>query len=240
MDEVQEYEATSGLKASDQLLQQVRKDVVEAFHAFLRGIELYPNASISQSHLRLESFKASEWMAMAQVALAYTSLTSDFENRMVWTQHSVALLVGSLREDKTLQLECLEKISAAYLSFAMWIYEQPERPLLVYPEITPVFKEMQFAALAGQLYAKQAHEVALSENRCTPQHYCQRIDCTFMLSLSCISTELLHHFSQEATHWIQELEITFPFFDIEPTYIHAAFTSQAKSDAIHEIQQKAH
>lgn len=58
-----------------------------------------------------------------------------------------------------------------------------------------------------------------------------------MMSLTCISQKLLHEYSQEAAHWVNQLQISFPFYDINPWYLQAARDFQAKENAMKEIRR---
>ncbi|KAF9284976.1 hypothetical protein BGZ74_001612 [Mortierella antarctica] len=156
---------------------------------------------------------------MANVARAYTLSTSDFHTRLTWNQHSTALGTGAIREDKARTVPYAETIARAYKDFAFWIHSHPERPLMVFPDVTPMFKEMQFASLAGLIYARSAMDLAKQSDTCLPHHYCLTIECGLMMSLTCISRKLLHEYSQEAVHWVNQLQISFPYYDIDPWYL---------------------
>ncbi|KAG0329948.1 hypothetical protein BG000_011886, partial [Podila horticola] len=235
IEEIQSHEHTFGTKASDLMYDEARESVVEALSSFHRSIQRYPS-SPPRSHNN-DNAKAMEWGVMANVARAYTLSASDFQGRLTWTQHSVALATGAIREDKACKVPFLETIARAYKDFAFWIHSHPERPLMVFPEITPMFKEMQFAALAGLIYARSAMDVARQSDARLPHHYCLTIECALMMSLTCISQKLLHEYSQEAAHWVNQLQISFPFYDINPWYLQAARDFQAKENAMKEIRR---
>ncbi|KAG0098150.1 hypothetical protein BGZ93_000984 [Podila epicladia] len=215
IDEILGHERTFGTKASDILYNEARESVVEALNSFHQGIQFYPS-SPSTSHNQ-DYLKAQEWAAMANVARAYTLSTCDFQSRLTWTQHSIALVTGAIREDRACKIPYVETIARAYKDFAFWIHSHPERPLMVFPDVTPMFKEMQFASLAGRSSIT--------------------IECALMMSLTCISRKLLHEYSQEAVHWVNQLQISFPYYDVDPWYLQAVRDFQAKENAMKEIRQ---
>ncbi|KAF9330068.1 hypothetical protein BG006_006951 [Podila minutissima] len=233
--EIQGHEHTFGTKASELLYNEARESVVEALNSFHQGIQHYPS-SPSRSHNQ-DYVKGQEWAAMANVARAYTLSASDFHTRLTWTQHSIALVTGAIREDKARKVPYVETIARAYKDFAFWIHSHPERPLMVFPDVTPMFKEMQFASLAGLIYARSAMDLAKQSDTCLPHHYCLTIECALMMSLTCISRKLLHEYSQEAVHWVNQLQISFPYYDIDPWYLQAVRDFQAKENAMKEIRQ---
>ncbi|KAG0090666.1 hypothetical protein BGZ92_002438 [Podila epicladia] len=235
IDEILGHERTFGTKASDILYNEARESVVEALNSFHQGIQFYPS-SPSTSHNQ-DYLKAQEWAAMANVARAYTLSTCDFQSRLTWTQHSIALVTGAIREDRACKIPYVETIARAYKDFAFWIHSHPERPLMVFPDVTPMFKEMQFASLAGLIYARNAMNLAKQSDTCLPDHYCLTIECALMMSLTCISRKLLHEYSQEAVHWVNQLQISFPYYDVDPWYLQAVRDFQAKENAMKEIRQ---
>ncbi|KAG0034707.1 hypothetical protein BGZ82_005621 [Podila clonocystis] len=234
--EIQSHECIFGTKASYLMYNEARESVVEALNSFHRGIQRYPGAP-SRSHNQ-DNVKAQEWVAMANVARAYTLSASDFQSRLTWTQHSIVLLTGAICEDKACKAPYMEIIARVYKDFAFWIYSHPERPLMVFPDVTPMFKEMQFAALAGLIYARSAVGVSKQSDTCLPRHYCLTIEGALMMSLTCISRKLLHEYSQEVVHWVNQLQISFPYYDIDPWYLQAVRDFQAKESAMSEIRKR--
>ncbi|KAF8934791.1 hypothetical protein CPC16_005177 [Podila verticillata] len=235
IEEIQDHERTLGTKASDQLYDEARESAVEALNSFHRGIQCYPSPPLRSQNQ--DSVKAEEWASMANVAQAYLRTTSDFQSRLTWTQHLITLVTGAIREDKARWVPSLETIAKAFNDFAYWIHSHPERPLMVFPDVTPMFKEMQFSALAGLIYARSTLDAAMQSDTCLPHHYCLIIECALMMALTCISRKLLDEYSQETAHWVRQLQNSFPFYDIDPWYLQTVRNIQAKENATEEIRQ---
>ncbi|KAF8935516.1 hypothetical protein EDD21DRAFT_437142 [Dissophora ornata] len=233
IDEISDHESAEGFPASDQLYEKARQQLSQALRSFDHGIKFYP----SVSKMTEESFKSQEWSKIAALADSYTQLTDEFLSRQMWIKHTVRLLKGGLLEDKTNCSLFLHQISNAYLSFALWIHEQPEKPLLLVPRVSPMFHEMQCAAVAALAYAKHAMENMRDEDL-GPDHYCQIIDSLYMVSLVCISPHLIHAYSRKATYWINQFRLKFPNHKIEPSYLHSARLMDAKDKAMQAIAQR--
>ena len=87
---------------------------------------------------------------MAALTESYTQLADEFLARQIWTQHTVRLWMKVLLEDKEKRSQSFYRISMANLQFALWIHEQPGKPLLIIPRVSSVFFEMRRAAIAGK------------------------------------------------------------------------------------------
>ncbi|ORZ13787.1 hypothetical protein BCR41DRAFT_354998 [Lobosporangium transversale] len=165
--EIRKFETVVKLPASEQLLEKARQQATLALQSFYLGIRRYPSISNSSN----ESFRDQEWSNMAKTAELYIPLANDFLERQIWTQHVVKLLSGAILEKKTRRDDLLIRISKIYLDFALSIHELPEKSL-VYPRVSPMFHEMQRAALSALVYAKHAMENARLEDL-QPEHYSQ-------------------------------------------------------------------
>ncbi|KAF9192786.1 hypothetical protein BGZ51_004771 [Haplosporangium sp. Z 767] len=228
--EIKEHEALTGLPAPECLHEKTSQHVFQAMYAFRQGMKSYPNISTNAN----EALKDQEWNYMATLSESYTLLLRDFHSRQNWTQHTVELLTGALRENKNKSNELLERISKAYLRYALWIHEQPDYPMCIVPKPCPMFLEMRKASIFALVYAKKVLDTGSDEDL-RPKHYRQMIDCLYMMSLVCVSSHLIHSFSREASYWIDQLKSKFPQYRIEPYYLHAAKLMNSKDNAIQSI-----
>lgn len=95
-------------------------------------------------------FKDQEWSKMATLTDSYTGLTDEYSARQIWSQHTIKLLRSALHEDRAKASQFQLQISKVHLQFSLWIHEQPEKPLLLFPKVSPMFQEMQRSAIAGK------------------------------------------------------------------------------------------
>ncbi|KAG0255896.1 hypothetical protein BG011_004869 [Mortierella polycephala] len=143
--EIKEHEALTGLPAPESLHEKASQHVSQAMHSFRQGMKSYPNISAYAN----ETLKGQEWNYMAALSESYTLLLRDFHSRQNWTQHTIELLTEALRENKNKSNEFLERISKAYLHYALWIHEQPDRPMRIMPKPCPMFLEMRKTSIFG-------------------------------------------------------------------------------------------
>ncbi|KAF9922229.1 hypothetical protein BGZ65_009764, partial [Modicella reniformis] len=204
--EIREYETVVGLPAPDSLIERTRQWVSLALRSFHQGMKYYPNISRSMD----KPFKDQEWRKMATLADLYTDLTDEYPARQMWSQHTIKLLKGALHEDRSKACQLQQQLSKVYLQFALWIHEQPDKPLLLFPKVSPMFHEMQRSAIAALIYAKHAMHNAQAEDM-HPDLYCQVINSLYMMSLVCISPHLIHAYSRRAAYWIDQLRVKFPW-----------------------------
>jgi len=90
---------------------------------------------------------------MANLTDSFADLTDEYSARQLWSQHTIKLLKSALHEDRTKASQFQLHISKVHLRFSSWIYEQPEKPLLLFPKVSPMFQEMQRSAIAGKYIA---------------------------------------------------------------------------------------
>jgi hypothetical protein len=95
-------------------------------------------------------FKDQEWCKMATLTDFYTDLTDEYSARQIWSQHTIKLLKEALHEDRSKASYIQLQISKVHLRFSLWIHEQPEKPLLLFPKVSPMFQEMRRSAIAGK------------------------------------------------------------------------------------------
>ncbi|KAI1319899.1 hypothetical protein EDD11_002573 [Mortierella claussenii] len=145
--EIRQHEAVVNLPASDELYENARHQVTQTLQSFYRGIQYYPSIFNSSDELS----KDQEWSSMAELTESFSVLVDDFLARQVWIQNTIRLLKGAIQESKTRRDRQLLLISKAHLGLALWIYEQPDKPLLLVPRVSPLFQEMQCTALAGKI-----------------------------------------------------------------------------------------
>ncbi|KAF9352011.1 hypothetical protein BGX34_000230 [Mortierella sp. NVP85] len=146
IEEIKEYEAVVGLSAPDSFIERARQCISLALRSFHRGMVYHPNISRSMS----KPFKDQEWCKMANLTDSFTDLTDEYSARQLWSQHTIKLLKSALHEDRTKASQFQLHISKVHLRFSSWIYEQPEKPLLLFPKVSPMFQEMQRSAIAGK------------------------------------------------------------------------------------------
>ncbi|KAG0208090.1 hypothetical protein BGX28_000846 [Mortierella sp. GBA30] len=232
---IKTHEALTGFTAADQLYEQASRLISQALRSFYLGMRYYPNSNASTSG---ESFKDKdqEWSRMAALTESYTQLLEDFHTRQMWTRNTVRLLMGATRENKSKSASFLLQISRTKLEYALWIYDQPEKPLLIFPKVGSMFMEMRQASVAALIYAKYALE-SLKQDDVRPEYYCQVIDCLYMMSLVCIASNLLHSYSREASYWISQLQHRFPLHRINPSYLHSQRLIASKDKAMQDILQ---
>ncbi|KAG0288293.1 hypothetical protein BGZ98_004303 [Dissophora globulifera] len=229
---ITEHESITSLPASDQLYEKARQQLTRALEWFDRGVRFHPNISSSP-----DPFKDQEWVNMAELTDSYAQLAKEFLVRQTWAQHTIRLFEGALHENTQKRARYLQEISTAHLSFAMWIYEQPEKPLLLFPKVSPMFIEMQRAAISALVYAKQSFD-SLQQDETQPEHYCQIIDSLYMMSLVCVATRLIHGFSRKASYWISELKAKFPDYKIQQAYLYSARLMDSKDKVMQEIAEQ--
>ncbi|KAG0245962.1 hypothetical protein BGX31_005248 [Mortierella sp. GBA43] len=253
LEEIKEYEKVVGIPAPDSFLERARQRVSLALRSFYRAMRCHPN--ISQSMDR--PFKDQEWCKMATLTDSYTDLTDEYSARQIWSQHTIKLLKEALHEDRSKASYIQLQISKVQLRFSLWIHEQPEKPLLLFPKVSPMFQEMRRSAIAGKdldivdnartrpaiasnvfgaalVYAKHAILNARDEDM-DPSLYCHVINSLYMMSLVCIAPNLIHTYSRKAAYWVEQLRVKFPSHKIDPAYIRSAELMAAKDRVMQAI-----
>ncbi|CAO3563127.1 unnamed protein product [Mortierella alpina] len=233
IEELCETEQLEGSPTADQLLEEAGQLVTRALRSFYHGIKHYPN------HLKTtaEPFLDLEWSKMATTAESYVRLLNDFYVRQTWTQHTVQLLNGAIRENKKTSGPYLTRISRMYLEYAFWIREQSQELLVPLSEPSRMLQEMRQASVAALIYAKQAMQ-SFKEEDLRPEHFCQIIDCLYMMSLVCVCPDLIDSYSREASFWIDQLQSKFPHHQINPSYRHSAKLISSKDAAMGAILEQ--
>jgi hypothetical protein len=61
------------------------------------------------------------------------------------------------------------------------------------------------------------------------------IDALYMITLVCVSPDLVHAYSREAAKWVERLRFQFPHHSIEPSYLRASHLMAAKDKAMEAI-----
>ncbi|KAF9962946.1 hypothetical protein BGZ70_007776 [Mortierella alpina] len=204
-----------------------------ALRSFYQGIKHHPNQPKTTAEPSLDL----EWSKMATIAESYVRLQNDFHSRQTWTQHIVQLLNGATRENKKTCGLHLTRISRTYLEYAFWIREQPQALLVTLSKPRSMSQEMRQASVAALIYAKKAME-SIKEEDLHPEHFCQIIDCVYMMSLVCVRPNLIDSYSREASFWIDQLQSKFPHHQVNPSYRHSAKLISSKDAAMRVILEQ--
>ncbi|KAG0056258.1 hypothetical protein BGZ83_005813 [Gryganskiella cystojenkinii] len=233
MDKIKEYEQRTGLDASEELYKQTELAVSEAKLSFRRGMKRYPFAPGTES----ARCKAQEWSKISNMMESFTKIQRDLQDRKTWALQTIDLLEGALSEDRRPALDYLSRISNTHLDLALWIYDHPEdRPLLV-PKKTSLFLDMQRSAVTAFHVAKRVLDRCEDEDDLEPKHYYQVVDCLYLMTLICVSPDLVHAYSREAAQWVQLLGNKFPKHRVDPEYLNASRKMAAKDKVMQAIRE---
>ncbi|GJJ78843.1 hypothetical protein EMPS_11202 [Entomortierella parvispora] len=228
--EIKDYEQWTGLDASEELYKRAESMVFQAKRSFRRGMRCYPFVPGTESALS----KAQDWGNLAAMTESYTNILRDLQDRKAATMQTIQVLEGGLSEDHGPILDYITRISKAHLSLAEWIYDHPEdRPLLV-PKRTSLFVDMQRSAVTALHYARRALSLAMNRGL-HPRHFCQLIDSLYLMTLVCVTPDLIHAYSREAAKWVKQLGAAFPLHMIDPSYLRASRLMAAKDQAMQAL-----
>ncbi|KAG0366326.1 hypothetical protein BGZ54_005531 [Gamsiella multidivaricata] len=156
INEIKERERIVELAPPDALYEMARQQVTQALRSFECGMRYYPTLCRSTA----EPFKDQEWSKMAALTEAYTQLTNEILARQIWTQHTVRLLKGAWRENRKNCAQFVYGISKAHLQFALWIHEQPGKPLLLIPKIIDSLYMMSLVCVSPHLIHSYSRKAA--------------------------------------------------------------------------------
>ncbi|KAG0345331.1 hypothetical protein BG004_003788 [Podila humilis] len=151
IDEILVHESTNKTMAPRALHDELRENMVQALSYFHRSIRASPSSPLflNVQNEQKCSNRVDVYMTMAHVASSYLRTLHDHQIYSIWVQHTINLFSGALRENSGISHMILQDIALAYRQYAYWIHSHPDRQCMVFPEVTPVFKEMQYAAVAA-------------------------------------------------------------------------------------------